>query len=325
MPGPEFAFAPVNDIRAYFAPDYRIPQLITWNIRLERQFGKDWVASVAYLGNKGTFLQLTTEENPAIFRPGATVGNTQQRRVYPTFSTVRRTDAGGNSSFHAFQWNLEKRLSRGLSILTNYTWSKTLEDLDSSDPFNRTRGRGLATEDIPNNFKFGNIWHLPRLKLNGAAGKILNGWQANSMVTWQSGFPFTVSSGRDNSFSGVGSDRPDFKGGAPQLSSSRPHGEQVLRWFDFTRFEFNAPGTFGNTGRNTLRGPRYFHADLGVLKETAVNEKWSVQFRAELFNVFNNVNFRLPNGNISSEQVGRITSVVDDNQRIIQFGLKLVF
>ena len=112
VPGPDFVFAPINDIRAYFTKDYRIPQLATWSLRIERQFGKDWVASVAYLGNKGTYLQHGhAQENPAIFGPGATVGNTQARRVYPNFGPVARTDAAANSSFHAFQWNLEKRLT----------------------------------------------------------------------------------------------------------------------------------------------------------------------------------------------------------------------
>ncbi len=128
VPGPDFVFAPINDIRAYFTKDYRIPQLATWSLRIERQIGKDWVASVAYLGNKGTYLQLGTQENPAIFGPGATVGNTQARRVYPNFGPVARTDAAANSSFHAFQWNLEKRLSYGLSVLANYTWSKTMDN-----------------------------------------------------------------------------------------------------------------------------------------------------------------------------------------------------
>lgn len=84
-------------------------------------------------------------------------------------------------------------------------------------------------------------------------------------------------------------------------------------------------GTFGNSGRNILRGPGYFDTGLGVLKTTKVTERVNTEFRAEFFNVFNTVNFRLPNSNVSSAQVGRITSVVDDNQWIIQFGLKIQF
>jgi len=326
VPGPDFVFAPINDIRAYFTRDYRIPQLITWNLRLERQLQNDWVVSLAYLGNKGTFLQVTLNENPARFGPGATVGNTQQRRIYQDFGPVSRTEAGANSSYHAFQWNVEKRFARGYSILSNYTWSRTIDDLNNINPFNRRAYRGLAVEDIEHNFKFSNIWDLPRLNVNSGVGRrLLHGWQLNSILVWQSGFPFSVGSGRDNSFSGVNGDLADFLGGNPNLSADRSRNDKLFRWFDTSLFTANAIGTFGNSGRNIIRGPNFFNTDFGLLKDTAIRERMGLQFRAEFFNVFNTPNFRLPNSNASSAQVGRITAVVDDNQRIIQLGLKLSF
>jgi hypothetical protein len=333
VPGPEFKFAPINDIRWYFAPDYRAPRLSTWNLRLERQVGKDWALSIAYLGNKGTYRLLRIQENPAIYIPGvdsrgnplSTVGNTQSRRVYTNFGPVTRTEAGGNSNHHALQLNIEKRFGRGFSLLTNYTFSKGIDDLSAANPFNRRFERALSGEDIPHNYKLSGIYEFPRARLSGLADKIVNGWQLNGILVWQSGFPFTVSSGRDNSFTGVGSDRADYLGGPAQLSSDRPHGEQVLRWFDTSRFTVNAVGTFGNAGRNILRGPKYFNTDLGILKNTSVSEKVRVQFRAEFFNVSNTVKFRLPNANASSAQFGRVTAVVDDSQRIMQFGLRLEF
>ena len=326
VPGAEFQFAPNNNIRAYFTRDYRIPQLITWSLRLERQFGNDWVASVAYLGNKGTFQQITLDENPAIYGPGATVGNTQNRRVYPNFGRVSRTEAGGNSNFNSLQVNVEKRFAKGYSVLTNYAWSRTIDDVNSINPFNRSAYRGLAGEDIEHNFKFSNIWDIPRLNVtSGFARRLLHGWQINTILIYQSGFPFSVNSGRDNSFSGVGGDLADFLGGNPALSGGRSRNEQLLQWFDTSLFTANALGTFGNSGRNIIRGPNFFNTDAGLLKDTAITERVNVQFRAEFFNVFNNPNFRLPNSNASSAQFGRITAVVDDNQRILQLALKLSF
>ena len=161
--------------------------------------------------------------------------------------------------------------------------------------------------------------------MGSAAGKLINGWQVNSILVRQSGFPYTVSSGVDNSFSGVGSDRADYLGGNANLSDSRSLNDKLLQWFDTSRFVANAPGTFGNSGRSILRGPGFFNTDLGVLKSTRITERFNLQFRSEFFNVFNHPNFRLPASNISSSQKGRITSVVDENQRIIQFGLKLLF
>src|SRR4029450_13055591 len=86
-----------------------------------------------------------------------------------------------------------------------------------------------------------------------------------------------------------------------------------------------ATGQFGNSELNLLRGPRYFNTDFGLLKVVQMNQRIAFQSRAEAFNLFNTVNFRLPNNNLSSPQFGQITQVVDNNQRIIQLGLKMLF
>ncbi len=111
--------------------------------------------------------------------------------------------------------------------------------------------------------------------------------------------------------------------GEAQLSYDRSHADMIARWFDISRFTVNAPGTLGNLGRNVLRGPRYFNTDLALIKNTRVTEAVSVQFRAEAFNVFNNVNFNGPNTNRSAAQFGQITSAQDP--RILQLALKLAF
>jgi hypothetical protein len=156
--------------------------------------------------------------------------------------------------------------------------------------------------------------------------------ELNPILTRQSGFPFSVTSGTDNSFSGVGSDRADYLGGdSASLGYDRSHGAEVAKWFDTSKFTVNKVGTFGNSGRYILRGPRFFNTDLGLMKRANITERVSMQFRAEFFDVFNNVNFQLPNSNVSSSQFGQITAVVQDSfglpnsERIIQFGLKLTF
>src|SRR5262245_42722594 len=272
IPGPDFVFAALNDVRTYFAKDYKIPQLITWTARVERQIGKDWVAGVAYLGNKGTFLQLGISENPAIFGPGATLGNTQNRRIYPNFGPVTRNDGSGNSTYHSLQWNLEKRFAHSFSIQTSYTWSTNIDDLSTANPFNRTVSRGRTGFDVPHNFKFSNLWEIPGVRAGGAVSKLVNGWQLNTILIRQSGLPFTVSSGQDNSFSGVGNDRADYIGGNAKLSDSRSLNDKLLQWFDTSRFVANGPGTFGNSGRTILRGPGFLNMDLAALKSTAITE-----------------------------------------------------
>jgi hypothetical protein len=208
-------------------------------------------------------------------------------------------------------------------VLASYTVSRKLDDYGWTTPDDRRFDWGLSREDVPHNFKFSNVWQIPHLGVNGVLSAILNGWMVNSMVTWQSGFPFTISSGRDNSFTGINRDRADFLGGSADLGSDRPHGEMVAKYFDTSKFVANAIGTFGNSEKNMLRGPRYFNTDLALLKVTTVTRKVDLQFRAEVFNIFNTVNFNAPNSTQASAQFGRITSALDP--RILQFGLKLQF
>lgn len=328
VPGPEVTFTVPTEIRATFAKDFRTPLLTSWNLTFERQVGNDWVVRSAYIGNKGTYFfgaaESSREINPAIYIPGqSTNANTQARRFYKDFSRIGLYESSNNTNYHSLQLSAEKRFSMGLSILANYTWSKKMDDYRWTTPNDRRFDYGLSGEDVPHNFKFSNVWQAPQIATRGVLGKIVNGWMLNSIVTWQSGFPFTVTSGRDNSFTGIGRDRADFLGGKATLDSGRPHGELIARYFDTSLFTVNAIGTFGNSGKNNLRGPGYFNTDLGVLKVTGITERVSLQFRAEFFNVFNNVNFNAPNTNVSSQQFGRITSSLDP--RILQFGLKILF
>lgn len=117
--------------------------------------------------------------------------------------------------------------------------------------------------------------------------------ELTAITNWSSGLPFSVFSNVDNSLSGVGSDRADYIGGPSSLDPNRPHGELVKEHFNVAAFVPNAIGTFGNSGKNILRGPRTFDTDLGLLKNFAIVERISLQFRAEFFNAFNNVKFRM--------------------------------
>ncbi len=135
VPPSSFVFAPINNV-TYWAVDRRIPQIFTYSLRIERQLARDWMAGIAYVGNRGRFLGASRAENPAIYIPGAsTVGNTQDRRVYKNYGTISRGESTNRSSFNSMQLNVEKRFSHGYSILGNYVWSKTLEWGFGPNPF----------------------------------------------------------------------------------------------------------------------------------------------------------------------------------------------
>jgi hypothetical protein len=234
-----------------------------------------------------------------------------------------------NSHYHALQLNAEKRFGRGLSLLANYTWSKMIDDYPpggtGTNPFNRNFDHGRSLDDIPHIFHFTAVWAIPAPNFRGPASRLVKGWELTSITTWQSGFPFSVFSGMDNSFSGVGNDRADFTGAS--LSQVRlgglSHAQEIQKFFDTSRFAPNVVGTFGNSGKNILRGPRFFSTDLGLIKETNITEQVKVQFRAEFFNVFNNVNFGNPGTTFGTPGFGRITSASDP--RILQLCVKLIF
>jgi hypothetical protein len=135
-----------------------------------------------------------------------------------------------------------------------------------------------------------------------------------------SGGPFTITSGRDNSLTGNGYDRPDLVGIA-ELPSDRPRDERIARYFNPQAFTQNQTGKFGNSGRNIMYGPGQFTMDLGLLKNFRIWEPLALQFRGELFNALNRVNLRNPVTLLTSPIFGRIADA--DNARMMQFGLKL--
>jgi hypothetical protein len=329
IPGPDVTFTTPTALYGVFQKDFHLPLLTTWNLTIERQLGDSWLIRAAYVGNKGTFLsndqKSLRESNPAVYIPGiSTPDNTQERRLYKDFSTVGLVSSDNNSHYNAGQFTLEKRFSYGLQVLANYTYSKTIDDYGWTNPFNRHFDYGISDDDVPHSFKFSSIYQLPNLKVNRFAGVFLNGWLLNAILNWRSGFPFSVRSGLDNSLSGVSRDRADFLGGKAQLDSGRSHDELIAHYFDTSLFVPNAIGTFGNSGKNVLRGPKFFKTDFGLLKNFKVTERVGVQFRAEFFNLFNNVNFDAPGNNVSSpDSFGVITSA--GSPRIVQFALKLLF
>jgi hypothetical protein len=272
-----------------------------------------------------------TEQNPAIYQPGnSSEANTQQRRINPNFSNVGLAASNSNAHYNSLRLNIEKRFSMGFTLVANYTHSRMLDDVGpnggsygATDPLNRRFDYGVSNDDVPNVFNFSGVWQIPRAPLHGLANTLVNGWELTALTNWRSGFAFTVFSGVDNSFSGVGSDRADYIGGKATLDSGRSHGELVQEFFNVSALVPNAIGTFGSSGKNILRGPRYFDTDLGLLKDFAIVERVKLQFRAEFFNAFNNVNFGLPQNYLGSGATGQITGA--NSPRILQLALKLAF
>lgn len=307
-------------------PNMRNAVVQQWNLNLQREFLSSWIGTLAYVGSKGNHLFMTAEMNPGVYgRPG----NLNQRRVYaPNFAQVTDQSSRGNSTYHAFQASVNKRLTHGLTILANYTWSKLIDDSSSdgstpNNPFNFRQNRGRSDFDIPHRFVVSYIWQLPSLKTSPAPLRYVFGdWETNGILSLQSGRGLTITAGKDNSQSGTNQDRADLIGN-PFLSSSRSRDEVLAQYFNPAAFAQNPAGTFGTSGRNFLNGPGDATIDFGLVKVVPLTERFRLQLRGEFFNFLNRVNLGNPNTNASSAQFGRITSA--GSPRVVQIALKLSF
>ncbi len=317
----------------YFDPNWHLGHVNSYNFTIEHQLAANLIARIGYVGTQGRNLQYFEEQNPAIYGPGATVSNTNARRhLAPNFASLIQMTNGGVSNYNSFQATLEKRFSRQLAFVANYTFSKSLDNqsvdsqftLSNPNPFDKNFNYGLSDFDTPHNFSLWTLWDLPRLTNSSRFVRaIAGGWEMTGIWTWRSGTPFSVTSGQDRSLSGVGQDRADLAGD-PNLSAGRAHDELISRYFNTTAFSLNAPGTFGTAPRNLLRNPRYFNVDCSLQKSVAMTERARLQIRGDFFNLFNNVHFNQPGANFSSTSTfGKITSAGEP--RIVQLALKVIF
>jgi len=314
-----------------YSPNLKNGMAQAYNISIEREIFPSYLVRVAYAGSKGSRLAIVREANAAVYAVGATTGTTNARRpLAPTFGSIAITESTGSSTYNSLQVTLDKRFSKGLSILANYTLSKAVDDssenkgtgVSQTNPYNLSLDRGLANFDHRHRFTASVLYELPRFSANRFVNGVIGGWNLTGILTMQSGTPFSVLSGVDNARSGTGNQYADIIGD-PNFSGNRTRAQQVAMWFNTAAFTTNALGTFGNAGRNTLTGPSFTSLNIGLHKNFAITESIKIQLRGEAFNVLNNVNLNLPNANRSSSAFGRITSAGDP--RILQFALRLSF
>jgi len=334
-----------------FDRHFRLPMVLSYNLTLERGFKQDFMLRVAYVGNEGRHLSGTGDQesgllqlNPSHWDPALQ----QEVPVYPAYGSIASINSGVNSNYNAAQITLEKRMTHGFSFLTNFTWAKELDDfapaggspyLTNTCSCGRYFDYGPSDDDLSKTFKINGEYMVPRVNLPMLVDKVVNGWGLSGTMSWQTGFPFSIFSGTDNSLSGMLGDRADLAVASVQqavLGSGRSHAAEVQEWFNTSAFVPNAIGTFGDTGKNVLRGPRFFDADLAAVKNAKLTERLSMEFRAEFFNVFNNVNFGRPDGNLADlgTTYGQITGLAGASSsntygtaqpRIIQFAMKFAF
>ena len=332
VPGKDFVFTPYGTWGVQ-GPDLKVGYMQNWNFVVEQQLPGDWLVRAAYVGSKGSRLLNSPEVNPAIYGPGATAANVNQRRIYQPIGGLQVATGSGWSKYQSAQFTVQRRFNRGFSVMANYTIAKSIDissyataegNSTGSDPFNYNNNRGPSDFDIPQRLVVSGIVEHPRFARGGRAARaILGGWQSNFIFTAQGGTPFTVASGVDNALLGIGGSRADFTGEPIGLPGGRSRGDEVAAWFNPRAFRQNALGTIGQIGRNRLRAPGAWNADYSLFKEFSMAERARVQLRGEFFNVFNHTRLGGPNATVTSPLFGRITGAFDP--RIVQVAVKFVF
>src|SRR6266536_2209225 len=340
-PFPAFFPFPLPDSALAIQRDLRTAYMQHWNLNVQQQVGRRGVLEVAYVGSKGTKLLTARDINqppPSVLPPGLPF----VPRPNPQFDDIDQLESRANSNYHSLQGRYQQQLSRGLTALVSYTWAKSIDDAsnffssagDPNFPQNSNNvqaERGRSNFDVRHRWSVSYSYDLPfgkgraHLADSGWITAILSGWQSFGIVTLQTGRPFTVAllpeidnSGTGRSILGFGAnDRPNVVGD-PSVSP-----RTLEQWFNTAAFAFPPLGSFGNAGRNILTGPGYQNLNASLLKNTPLSERFNLQFRAEVFNLFNHPNFNLPDNFLGSPTFGRITSAREP--RHIQFGLKLLF
>jgi hypothetical protein len=294
----------------------------------------------SFLSQGQSLLQQVPNPFRAFSSPGPLTGATTTRlqllRPFPQFTGVTNNQAGlGMSTYHSFQLKVNKRLSRGFSLLGSYTTGKLITDtvpslvsfLDPApslqDTYNRRLDRALATQDVAQRLVISYVWEIPLLR--GGQSRLLKaafgGWQLNGITTFQSGTPLVLTNAIPTT---SGATRPHNNGASPR-KTGRVH-DRLTAYFNTAVFSVPGPFEFGSAPRTLpdVRGDGVRNFDLSLFKNFAVTEKSTLQLRAEFFNIFNTVRFDAPAGAFGTPPFGSINAQ-ENLPRNVQPALRFSF
>jgi Carboxypeptidase regulatory-like domain/TonB dependent receptor len=303
-----------------------------WSLDVQRQIKRSWLFDLGYVGTRGLHLVQETDPNQpmnlSVSNTPATLAaceSTGCPRTYPYLSGFSYTQSSGSSIYHALQFKVERRFSQGLSVLASYTYSKSIDT--TSGPFSDSRNanfpqnsydvaaeKAVSDFDFPQRLSVAYLWAMPFgatvAKLdNPHTNYLVEGWQVSSVFTIESGPPFTpfvsgsVSGADEVQITGTNNDtdRPNLTG-----TSFYPAHQTPQAWINASAFSTPASFTFGDAGRNILRGPGLGTCDFALMRNFRLAESKNLEFRAEMFNIFNRPNFDIPQRDVASPSFGQI-------------------
>jgi hypothetical protein len=283
-----------------FAVDrnYRTPYAGTWNASLQHEFGSGFFGEIAYLGTKGTRLDVRTLPNQAL--PGSALSLSQRTQLGNAVGFTYDQSIG-NSIFHALQLRVNRRFNHGISMTVFYQFAKSIDDSSTfggagntvaQNWLNIAAERGLSSFDVRHEFQANFVWTSPvagpgsHIAADGKVGRLLKDWQISGTVIAQTGNPLTArvlgNTQQLAQTGGVGSGRASATGESISASSD---------FFNLNAFTVPAPGTYGDAGRNTISGPGLFNLNVAVARSFSLTEHHRLELRLETTNVLNHVNY----------------------------------
>jgi hypothetical protein len=305
--------------------DFKVPRIMNWSLGVQQKLDGATTLDVAYVGSSAASLSRTLNLNQLRVgtlqaNPGV---NLNALRPFRGYADIQQFVNGANSIYNSLQVQLRRQLGGSGLLSVSYTWSNAITDASGfneqpMDSYNAKRDRGFMSFDRRHNLIFSYVYPLPFWR-NGVNWyqKALGGWQLSGITTLNTGLPLNLGINGDRAGTGLGNQRPDAIGNWQQ------DGGQRTRWFNPAAFALPSVGTFGNLGRNIVRGPGTNNWDASLQKNFRVTERANVQFRAEFFNAPHHFSWLGVGTVLGAGNFGQITSAMDP--RSLQFGLRVDF
>ncbi len=309
----------------------RTPYVQQWNFSLQRTFSGNQLFELSYLGNSAHRQQNRYDNNQC--RVGADLACDRETRPYLRYRAILQSDFNGNSSYNALVARYHHRMSRGVDLRAEYTFSKALYDgwelggaTSNQIANNRALDKGPTSFNVKHRAVISALWELPFGRGRGlgsnmskGADYLVGGWNLTTIATFSNGLPILITvPNRTGS---------PFVGHRPNRTCSGNLDSADLRknrqFIDTGCFQDTERGFFGNSDRAPISGPGLNQVDIGIQKEFSISESKFVQFRVEMFNAFNHAQFRNPNGAVANRSFGLVGAA--RQPRLVQMGLKLVF
>ncbi len=336
--------------------DLKTTYLEQWNLTVQKQIGQNWLASASYLGNNSIHLWTNTDINAAAYLGTgpctingisyptcSTTANTQQRRRLSLqkasegqyYAQLPQLDDGGTGTYNAMLLSVQHRLTRGLTLSSNYTWSHCISDLVTSefrnnlyqDPTNRAYDRSNCTgTDRRHLFNFSTVVSMPTFS-NQWVQKVAGNWRLSPIFRTQSGPYLSITSGVDTALNGIAGQRVD-----QLVAQPKAENPTLDQFFVPNAFAQPANGKFGNMGAANIQGRGSFQFDFALSRDFPIREGQRLEFRAEAYSLLNHPILGQPNQtmvnvptniNFNTTNFGKTT--FSTGERIMQFALKYQF